>query len=134
MSLEVIYSLYIDGVPKAQPRPRMTKHGHVYNPDTAKDWKKTVQGAFLLHRKPVILNPCTVEIIFYLRMPKARQSEALYLPHTAKPDGDNLEKAVWDALTEIGVWKDDSLIWKHSSEKLYSCVEEGAKITIKTFV
>ena len=33
-------------------------------------------------------------------------------------DGDNYTKAIFDALTKAGVWKDDSLVWKYSVEKL----------------
>lgn len=35
----------------------------------------------------------------------------LYLPHTERPDVDNLVKAILDAMTRAGVWKDDAQVW-----------------------
>jgi len=33
--VKTVYSLFVSGVPKAQPRPRLTASGKVYNPHTA---------------------------------------------------------------------------------------------------
>lgn len=49
--------------------------------------------------------------------------------HTGKPDTDNLLKAVMDALTQLGVWKDDAQVCEVHSLKQYAA-EPGAKITI----
>jgi len=39
-------------------------------------------------------------------------------------DCDNLAKSCCDALTEIGVWKDDAQVSRLSVEKLYGAVDE----------
>ena len=40
--------------------------------------------------------------------------------HTVKPDIDNLDKALYDAIVQAGVIKDDCLIVAHYSCKLYA--------------
>ena len=50
---------------------------------------------------------------------------------TAKPDLDNLEKGVWDALTAVGVWKDDAQVVSSATSKVRAAPgEEGATIVV----
>lgn len=53
-------------------------------------------------------------------------------PHTAKPDADNLAKAVLDAMTRAGAWKDDSQVSSLRVMKYYGTAGErtGVMITI----
>ena len=64
-----------------------------------------------------IPQPC--KIIFYIPMPKSwsedKKEDMYNTPHTAKPDLDNLMKALFDA-----VHKDDSHIWNVRTIKLWS--------------
>ena len=54
---------------------------------------------------------------------------------TKKPDADNLAKAVLDALTQLGMWKDDSQICKLFVWKDYSGTTlGGCQIDIKEVV
>lgn len=39
-----------------------------------------------------------------------------------KPDGDNLQKALLDAMTKLKFWKDDAQVCSQVSEKFYSDV------------
>jgi crossover junction endodeoxyribonuclease RusA len=39
-------------------------------------------------------------------------------PRNGLWDSDNYTKALFDSITKAGVWKDDSLVWKYSVEKL----------------
>lgn len=45
----------------------------------------------------------------------ARKTDRLspedYLPHTERPDADNLVKPILDAMTRAGVWQDDAQVW-----------------------
>ena len=56
------------------------------------------------------------------------------IPHTAKPDADNVVKAVMDALTQIGMWRDDALICEQQVTKDYASKSgsTGAVIQIYT--
>lgn len=41
-------------------------------------------------------------------------------PYTNKPDADNLCKALYDIMTKLGFWKDDSLIYSSVTEKYWA--------------
>jgi Holliday junction resolvase RusA-like endonuclease len=128
---KILYQLFVNGVPKAQPRPRMTASGHVYNPDSADAWKEIVRMAFVLFHKPPITNPVRLRVSFFLPRPKAMKGEAA-VPHTKKPDVDNLLKAVMDSMTVAGVWKDDALVFETLAGKYYTGKKTGAQITVET--
>jgi Holliday junction resolvase RusA-like endonuclease len=133
---KAVYNLFVKGVPKAQPRPRMTANGHVYNPDSADSWKDEIKTAFMGCRRPTITEAVHLKVTFYLPMPKRIKKECVFedqcVAHNVKPDLDNLEKAVLDSLTEAKIWKDDALVFKIESEKWYAAEKTGALIIIET--
>lgn len=53
-------------------------------------------------------------------------------PHTRKPDGDKLLRAVWDALTHV-VWADDAQIVRWAGSKREAELDEtpGARIRVR---
>jgi Holliday junction resolvase RusA-like endonuclease len=130
--MSVIYSLFAEGEPKAQPRPRRGKYGNFYNPGTADAWKETVQAVFLANRKTVIQSPVklTVHFFFHRAMPDNEKTA----PHTSKPDIDNLVKPVMDALTAIGIWGDDRLVSEGEAKKYWTSGKSGAMIKIEADV
>ncbi|MCL2093296.1 MAG: RusA family crossover junction endodeoxyribonuclease [Treponema sp.] len=123
--------IFVEGIPKAQPRHRTTKTGHIYTPNTAKEWKDAIamtiyeQGyGSLVLDEPVKLFAC-----FYFPMPKKygkRFKEGL--PHIVKPDSDNLLKAVMDCMTQARVWRDDSIVFDSRATKWYTHGATGARI------
>jgi Holliday junction resolvase RusA-like endonuclease len=131
--IRVVYSFFVSGLPKAQPRPRTTKTGHVYNPDTAKEWKEVIMTSILGHRKPRIDEPVFLTVSFFFPLPKRLQKADVghLIPHTVKPDSDNLLKAVMDAFTDAGAWKDDALVFAHAVDKWYTRDKVGARIIVK---
>ena len=125
---------FVNGTPKAQPRPRITAKGHVYNPDSADAWKEEIMAAFLMCREKTIREPVYLKVCFYLPMPKdMKRSANECIRHGRKPDLDNLLKAVMDAMTSAGVWQDDALVFKIDSEKYYTPLSnsEGVRIIIE---
>ena len=131
--MRVIYHLFVNGIPKAQPRPRMVSNGHVYNPNTADVWKEEIKAAFLPYRKPPIVGPVHLRVSFFLPCPKSMKGmdKDIPVPHTKKPDLDNLLKSTKDAITEAGVWKDDSLVYKTEAGKYYTGKKTGAQIIVE---
>ncbi|MDR2717705.1 MAG: RusA family crossover junction endodeoxyribonuclease [Treponema sp.] len=138
--MKTVYQLFVNGIPKAQPRPRMTVNGHVYNPSSADAWKEEVKAAFISCRRPMITEPIRLKVYFFMPVPKGMKivcKDGHYMPHIKKPDADNLLKAVMDALTEVGVWKDDALAFWTEAVKFYAANENyhektGAQIIIET--
>lgn len=114
------------GVPKGQPRARATirgKHAGVYDPGTADGWKAIVVAAGRTHRPDAPLDgPIFVSInLFFPRpkrlMRKCDPDEAIWM--TSKPDRDNCDKAILDALTQDGWWHDDAQVCDGFVRKFY---------------
>ena len=131
MKSVLIHKIVVPGIPKAQPRPRMTKTGHVYTPDSAKAWKEAIMTAFLYQYKQKIAQPVRLRVLFNFPFPKKSKNKGAF-PHIKKPDTDNLLKAVMDSITEAGVWEDDALVYSIYAEKrYYGGVCGSAEITIE---
>lgn len=150
-------SVRVDGIPVPQPRPRATvardRSGRaVIDPKTGReritvfsnsanvsDWKKlvhlTVSRAW---GKPICQSgPIGVYLEFFLPRPKRKVWKTKPMPrelHTSKPDGDNLAKAVIDALNGL-IWNDDNQIADMRSTKYVCAGDEkpGVRITIKFY-
>lgn len=127
----------VTGDPKPQPRPRAfaRKMGdkfvaRVFEAGTAEGWK----GAIALAAKPhapsaPILGPVMLNVTFFFKRPNAHfvaNNPARELRddaptwHTNKPDRDNLEKALLDALTQLGsFWHDDTQVCAGEVRKVY---------------
>lgn len=106
------------GNPVAQPRPRATARGgfaRVYNPSTADEWKDAIRLAAIEHGE-TFDGPVSLAITFYMPKPKRHKAGS---QHMTKPDLDNLVKAVMDALTKAGWWKDDCQVVSLVASKHY---------------
>jgi Holliday junction resolvase RusA-like endonuclease len=140
-------SFYAQGIPKGQPRVRAFRRGNhaaVYDPGTAKAWKTEVKAGLLRYwdHKP-FTGPLSVSIYFGMPRPKAHYLSGGRLRHesptwhTAKPDVDNLAKAVLDALVDAQVFKDDALVVRLHVTKRYTDSKDtgepitGATVTIE---
>ena len=145
--MKTVYDFFVSGIPKAQPRHRNTRarlgqkldgtpfiiHGHIYTPDSVKEWKEIVSAEFMARRQPVITQPVKLTVYFYIPSPKSNKKQIEDYPHTKKPDADNLVKAVMDAMTEANVWTDDALVFAPLAEKWYSSVKTGARIKVEVW-
>ena len=130
---KILYQLFVNGVPKAQPRPRMTSKGHVYNPRSADAWKEEIKAAFRPCMKPTITGPVRLTVRFSLPTPKGMKITGIVEPHVKKPDTDNLLKAVMDSLTAVRVWKDDAQVFETVAGKYYTGKNTGAHIIVEAF-
>jgi Holliday junction resolvase RusA-like endonuclease len=114
----------------------------VYDPGTAEGWK----GQIAIAARPFIPavpweGPVRVSVMFRLARPQGHYGRAKGVPylksdaphyHTAKPDADNLAKAVLDTITALGIWHDDAQVCQLDTLKIYadSPQDEGAVIEI----
>ena len=147
----ITLSFRVDGLPKGQPRVKAARRGgfvSIYTPGTAKDWKRAVhQAAVTAEAKvtcpsPVFTGPVELILRFWMPRPKShlnsKGSTKSNAPrwHTAKPDFDNLAKAVCDVLTDNpkkkhkGIWRDDAQIVFSTITKEYGS-NPGCEITIR---
>jgi Holliday junction resolvase RusA-like endonuclease len=108
-------------MPKAAPRPRAGRYG-VYHDPSADRWKELVMLGYLGSRNLLAEGPVEVRLEFVFERSKKTSKTLGYVEtfHTKKPDIDNLEKSVLDALTKAGAWKDDSCVASIHSVKRYA--------------
>jgi Holliday junction resolvase RusA-like endonuclease len=138
-------TFFASGIPKGQPRPRAfaRKFGdkwqaRVYDAGTAENWKSQIALAVKPHLPPQPLaGPISLTATFNMPRPKGHtRKDGSLKPdapgyHIIKPDSDNLEKALMDALTQCGVWGDDSQVCVKSIRKVYGVNgHTGAAVTI----
>lgn len=133
-------AFFASGDPKGQPRPRAfaRKMGakfvaRVFDSGTAEGWKSQIATAALAHRPAAPLQgPVKLTLTFSFPRPKKHyrsnnpakglREDAPHF-HTGKPDNDNLQKAVMDAITQLGgFWIDDAQVAQVLSRKIYSTV------------
>ena len=141
-----VIQFFVPGVPKAQPRPRAfaRKMGNkfvarVFDAGTAEGWKGEIALAARPHcpREP-LAGPLYVDIDFLFPRPQrllSKKSPEGEIPHTSKPDRDNCEKAVLDAMTTLGFWVDDGQVCGGEVRKLYAKkgAASGARIRVHAF-
>ena len=130
------FTFNVDGIPQPQPRCKAVAfagHARVYTP--AGPWRQWAQQVYLIcggAPQPPYDGPVKVEIIarfpFPESMPKKWRIAGSYTGK--KPDNDNLEKLVYDALKQRGWFHDDSRISENRTIKVYSG-NPGMTITIE---
>lgn len=132
---------FTPGIPKGQPRVRaFARGGHaaVYDPGTADGWKGSIALAAKSYLPAIPFNcPIVCNLVFLFprpaRLMRKKDPEGR-IPFTGKPDRDNSDKAVLDALTTIGMWRDDALVYDGRITKFYAAKDErtGCHIQIVT--
>ena len=77
--------------------------------------------------------PVEVRIRFRMRMPASAPKKRRTWPIGARSgDLDKLARAVLDALTDAGIWRDDSQVIRLHAGKDYTDAAPGAYITVHT--
>ena len=64
--------------------------------------------------------------------PKRVTGNGVLVPHTSRPDLDNLEKSLLDVMTRLGFWTDDSLVARKATSKCWGA-KPGIDIRIEPF-
>lgn len=134
--------------PVARPRQRhrivYPKGGEAfvasYTPEDG-DYGRWRQAAVLLLRAarrgaPALAGPLGVRAVFLFAMPKGEHRVRAPRPrrwHTAKPDADNLLKAVMDAAVEAGWMADDAPVSQVEVQKIVAAQGEPESIHFTLF-
>ncbi len=129
--MKITFTIY--GVPTAKGRPRHravnTKAGKSFTMAYTPKKTQLAEESFLaqaVSHKPAqpITVPIQMVVTFVMPIPKStskKMKEVMAytrVPHTKRPDKDNLEKLILDSLNEV-FWKDDSQVWRTVAEKIY---------------
>lgn len=117
----------VPGKPQGKGRPRFAR-GHTYTPKQTAEYEALIRRMYKLAGGKMFKGAVHISILMLYPIPKntpklkAQQMLQGYILPAKKPDGDNVEKAVADALNGIA-YEDDSYIIKANWEKRY--VERG---------
>lgn len=132
----MIYEFEIPGPVTGKGRPRINTYTcRAYTPNKTKEYEELAKQYFVLKypRHIPIGGRVKVSIIAYFKIPKGtnKKNEELMLSGnispTKKPDIDNIEKIILDAMNSLA-FKDDNQITKLEIEKVYS---EEEKVYVK---
>jgi len=125
-------NLFLRCKPEAQKRVKVFNRIAI---DPSKEYKNFLKLQILEQYEGELLEkPLSVKLVFTMPIPKStskRKREKMLrglIPHTKKPDCDNLAKAVLDAMNKT-IIKDDSLIYSLYVIKMY-CHTPGIHIEI----
>lgn len=143
--MTTIIEFTVPAVPVAQPRPRATlAHGgkgarihevtHIKNAATGERrphpiaaFKATVRlAAQAAYQGPPLEGAVVMTALFLMPRPgrlRWKSKPMPRCPHTQKPDLDNLEKSLKDALKGI-IWHDDSQVFDVCKQKFYAAGDE----------
>lgn len=119
----------MDPIPSPRPRFRVIgKFASAYMPADYKKWKEAAADFI---KRLGVASPFTgavrVKALFCVRKP--RTSKLRY----PKPDIDNYEKSLYDAITDSGVvWADDTQIVENENAKAWTEGDPGIHVTIKS--
>lgn len=127
--------IVIPGKPHAQGRPRAARIGkrvRMYDPPASVEWKRA--AAVLMRvargREALLCGPVSVEIAAVFASQKGgfkgRATRGWYV---ARPDGDNIAKAVLDAGTGV-LWVDDAQVVDLRVHKLAAEPGESAHVRV----
>lgn len=125
-------SFFVPGVPVGQGSKRHVGNGvMVESAKGLKDWRRAITDAAWTYRleRPTITGPVAVALTFVVARPKGhygtgrnadRLKPSAPLYPAVKPDIDKTTRAVLDAITASGVWRDDSQVVELLARKDYA--------------
>lgn len=131
----VAHQFVIVGHPVGKGRPRFVRTtGNAYTPAKTRSWEADAKAVFSQHYRGAPADePLSVIVTAVFARPKRlmRAKDPNHrIPHTGKPDGDNILKAVGDALEAAGVVRNDSIINVATVSKWYAAKDEGPSVEV----
>lgn len=136
----MIKELTILGKIKGKSRPKFFRRGNfvgTYTPDQTVSYENLIKLMYYekYGKEDPVSGPVKLTLVAYFEIPKSfsrkkqldAENQRIY--PTKKPDFDNIEKIICDALNKIA-YKDDSQIVENHTYKLYGR-EEKLKITLE---
>lgn len=128
--------------PMGKGRARATTVGgfaRLYTPKTTAKYEAALAAYAAAAMSRAGLAPAEgalrVDIEAWFELPRSRhrkRSPVAHAPHASKPDGDNVAKAVLDALNGIA-WKDDAAVAQCEVAKWWAAQGEPAKVLVSVW-
>lgn len=135
MGVPVVVEFFIEGIPVPQgSKTARVIHtptkpiASIYNDNdkVLKPWRKVVTAAArATYSGDRLEGAVVIELEFRTVRPKSVKREY----PTVKPDVDKLTRAVFDGLTDAGIWRDDSQVVTALVSKIYAA-EPGVRVRI----
>ena len=121
-------SFTVPGKPYAKKRPRFSrKSGRAFDPAENGKAEASIGHLAAIHFQTPLTGAVAVEIVATFAIPKSwskrKAAEHLHRPHIQRPDGDNILKAVKDALNRIA-WADDCQVADERVRKVWGLVDQ----------
>lgn len=128
-------------LPVAKGRPRFTRLGHAFTPEKTRRFERdiaTLARAAMAKAgaKKLEGRPFSTSMFFYYAPPKSWTKKKLLelnqkgtMLKATKPDLDNLEKAILDAMNGI-VYDDDARQAESFKRKLWRATGDGLKVCV----
>jgi len=114
------FTVYGNAVAKKAPKMFLnpkTKRPMAFKDKSTRDWENAIRTVAQDHvPKNLLDGPLYAKVTFHILRPKSKPKKVLY-PDT-KPDLDNLEKSLFDALEGLIFVNDSRIVEKHI-EKVY---------------
>lgn len=137
-------SFWVTGIPAPQGSKIRTPYGMRESSQRVMPWREAVKAAAMVAGVAGIHSPVHVDIVFWFERPKSHygtgrnagtvKAAAPAFPTTRNiGDVDKLQRSTFDALTDVGVIDDDSMIASVSARKRWCDAGKplaGAYITI----
>lgn len=119
----------VDGQPLGKGRPRFTRAGRVYTPERTRIYEAQIAAVALIAGVPVFERGEAVEVDVWARFARPkRMPRALIRPsHVARPDADNIAKAILDG---IKAHLRDEQVAFLSVEKFYAAPNERPRVLV----
>lgn len=139
ISVAIIISFVVQGIPIPQPRQRhriVEDHVQNYTPKRhpVQAFKMAARlAARQAYQGPPIAGPVRLSLLFLLPRPSRLVWKKKPMPREwcpCKPDRDNLEKALLDALKGI-IWIDDAQVCDGQVQKMYAAGREGPCVEVR---
>lgn len=131
----------VPGKPMGKERPRVTTRG-TYTPQKTKDYEEAVRKAFyeaLLDRTDGYSHDANkvrlaeVYITAYFGVPRSwslgKKRDSFHQPAPRKPDADNIEKVICDALNGAA-YKDDACVTELDVSKRYCGRDDEPRVEV----
>ena len=113
------YCISIPGAPKGKGRPRFSRGGHAYTPESTRDYEDTVKAIWLNTLGKVTYTAdiplyCIITANFELPKSTSKKQRAEMLSGEKRPikrpDLDNVAKLVLDSLNGVAFYDDAQII------------------------